>query len=342
MAVAPTELLHEDAFGLVEQFEREISKVIVGQEWLIKGLLLGLFADIPYSFDGGEDGQGRGGCGHLLLEGVPGVAKTLAVVTLARTIQAPFQRIQLTPDLLPADLVGTRIYDLQAGDFKVQKGPIFSNIVLADEINRATPKTQSALLEAMQERQVTIGDETFRLDDPFWVLATQNPIEQEGVYLLPEAQVDRFAMMIRVDYPTHAEERAMLDIDLIGAGVSPVITPRDVVRIRQRTRGVYVDDKIKEYVVRIGRATRDASQCGRPHLKQYISVGASPRSYQHLLALSRTRAFLSGRDYVTPADVKRLAPDVLQHRLVRTVRAEAEGVTPREMVLDILRHTPTP
>jgi MoxR-like ATPase len=264
------------------------------------------------------------------------------VVTLARTIQAPFQRIQLTPDLLPADLVGTRIYDLQAGDFKVQKGPIFSNIVLADEINRATPKTQSALLEAMQERQVTIGDETFRLDDPFWVLATQNPIEQEGVYLLPEAQVDRFAMMIRVDYPTHAEERAMLDIDLIGAGVSPVITPRDVVRIRQRTRGVYVDDKVKEYVVRIGRATRDPSQCGRPHLKQYISVGASPRSYQHLLALSRTRAFLSGRDYVTPADVKRLAPDVLQHRLVRTVRAEAEGVTPREMVLDILRHTPTP
>src|SRR3989304_314851 len=326
MAVAPTELLHEDAFGRVEQFEREISKVIVGQEWLIKGLLLGLFADIPYSFGGGEDGQGRGGCGHLLLEGGPGGAKELAVVTLARPIQAPFQRIQLTPDLLPADLVGTRIYDLQAGDFKVQKGPIFSNIVLADEINRATPKTQSALLEAMQERQVTIGDETFRLDDPFWVLATQNPIEQEGVYLLPEAQVDRFAMMIRVDYPTHAEERAMLDIDLIGAGVSPVITPRDVVRIRQRTRGVYVDDKVKEYVVRIGRATRDPSQCGRPHLKQYLSVGASPRSYQPLLALSRTRAFLSGRDYVTPADVKRLAPDVLQHRLVRTVRAEAEGV----------------
>jgi len=245
MAVAPTELLHEDAFGLVEQFEREISKVIVGQEWLIKGLLLGLFADIPYSFGGGEDGQGRGGCGHLLLEGVPGVAKTLAVVTLARTIQAPFQRIQLTPDLLPADLVGTRIYDLQAGDFKVQKGPIFSNIVLADEINRATPKTQSALLEAMQERQVTIGDETFRLDDPFWVLATQNPIEQEGVYLLPEAQVDRFAMMIRVDYPTHAEERAMLDIDLIGAGVSPVITPHAGGLRRRQGQGVRRPDRAR-------------------------------------------------------------------------------------------------
>ncbi len=331
----------EEAFGLVERFEREISKVIVGQEWLIQGLLLGLFTHIPYSFDGG-DGQGRGGCGHLLLEGVPGVAKTLAVVTLAHTIQARFQRIQLTPDLLPADLVGTRIYDLQAGGFKVQKGPIFSNIVLADEINRATPKTQSALLEAMQERQVTIGDETFRLDDPFWVLATQNPIEQEGVYLLPEAQIDRFAMMIRVDYPTHAEERAMLDIDLIAATVSPVITPQDVVRIRQRTREVYVDDKVKEYVVRVGRATRDPGLCGRPQLKQYIMVGASPRSYQHLLALSRTRALLSGRDYVTPADVKQLGPDVLQHRLVRTVRAEAEGITSREMVLDILRHTPTP
>jgi MoxR-like ATPase len=340
--VARAELPHEEAFGLVDRFEHEISKVIVGQEWLIKGLLLGLFADIPYAFHGGEGGRGRGGCGHLLLEGVPGVAKTLAVVTLAHTIQAPFQRIQLTPDLLPADLIGTRIYDVQAGAFRVQKGPIFSNIVLADEINRATPKTQSALLEAMQERQVTIGDETFRLDDPFWVLATQNPIEQEGVYLLPEAQIDRFAMMIHVDYPTHAEERAMLDMDLIGAGVSPVITPQDVIRIRRRTREVYVDDKVKEYVVRIGRATRDAGLYGRPQLKQYIMVGASPRSYQHLLALARTRAFLHGRDYVTPADVKRLAPDVLQHRLVRTVRAEAEGVTSRELVLDLLRHTPTP
>ena len=342
MALAETELLREEAFGLVDQLEGEISKVIVGQEWLIKGLLLGLFADIPYSFGGDEHRQGRGGCGHLLLEGVPGVAKTLAVVTLSHTIQAHFQRIQLTPDMLPADLVGTRVYDLQAGGFKVEKGPIFSNIVLADEINRATPKTQSALLEAMQERQVTIGDETFHLDDPFWVLATQNPIEQEGVYPLPEAQMDRFAMMIRVDYPTHAEERTMLDADLIGAAVSPVITPYEVIQIRRRTREVYVDDKIKEYVVRIGRATRDPSLCGRPQLKQYIMVGASPRSYQHLLALSRANAFLSGRDYVTPADVKRLAPDVLQHRLVRTVRAEAEGVTTREMVLDTLRHTPTP
>ncbi len=337
-----TEMPLEETFGLVEQLEREVAKVIVGQEWLIKGLLLGLFADIPYSFHGGEDGQGRGGCGHLLLEGVPGVAKTLAAVTLAHTIRAQFQRIQLTPDLLPADLVGTRIYDLQAGGFKVQKGPIFSNIVLADEINRATPKTQSALLEAMQERQVTIGDETFALEDPFWVLATQNPIEQEGVYVLPEAQMDRFAMMIRVDYPTHAEERTMLDIDMIGAVVSPVITPQDVIRIRRRTQGVYVDDKIKEYIVRIGRATRDPGLCGRPQLKQYIMVGASPRSYQHLLALSRTNAFLRGRDYLLPTDVKQLAPHVLQHRLVRTVRAEAEGVTTREMIEEVLRHTPTP
>ena len=194
----------------------------------------------------------------------------------------------------------------------------------------------------MQERQVTIGDETFHLDDPFWVLATQNPIEQEGVYLLPEAQMDRFAMMIPVDYPSHAEERTMLDLDLIGAAVTPVIQPEEVVGIRRRTREVYVDDKIKEYVVRIGRATRDPGLCGQPRLKQYIMVGASPRSYQHLLALSRTHAFLSGRDYVRPADVKRLVPDVLQHRLVRTVRAEAEGVTAREIIHDILRHTPTP
>jgi len=342
MTPALTEPLHRESFQLVERLEREISKVIVGQAALIRGLLLGLFADIPYSFGGGADERGRGGCGHLLLEGVPGVAKTLAVVTLARTIQARFQRIQLTPDLLPADVVGTRIYDLRAGGFTVQKGPVFANIVLADEINRATPKTQSALLEAMQERQVTIGDETFPLEDPFWVLATQNPVEQEGVYPLPEAQMDRFAMMLRVDYPTHAEERTMLGKDLIGATISPVITPSQVIRIRRSTRDLYVDDKIEEYIVRIGRATRDPGLCGRSLLKQYVMMGASPRSYQHLLALARANAFLSGRDFVTPADVKRLAPDVLQHRLVRTVRAEAEAVGTREIVEDILRHVATP
>jgi MoxR-like ATPase len=273
---------------------------------------------------------------------VPGVAKTLAVVTLAKTIQAQFQRIQLTPDLLPADIVGTRIYDLQAGGFKVEKGPVFSNIVLADEVNRATPKTQSALLEAMQERQVTIGDETFKLDDPFWVLATQNPVEQEGVYMLPEAQMDRFAMMLRVDYPSHEEERRMLGMDLSSTSVAPLITPQEVVQIRRRTREVHVDDKINEYIVRIGRATRDPALCGRPELKQYIMVGASPRSYQHSLALARAHAFLDGRDYVTPVDVKQIAPDVLQHRVVRTVRAEAEGVDARALIEDLLRHVAVP
>jgi len=346
MTVEPqtdTELPHEEAFDLVGRLEREIAKVIVGQERLVRGLLLGLFADIPYSFGGGRrSGGGLGGCGHLLLEGVPGVAKTLAVVTLAHSIRAHFQRIQLTPDLLPADVVGTRIYDLQSGSFKVQKGPIFANIVLADEINRATPKTQSALLEAMQERQVTIGDETFPLEDPFWVLATQNPVEQEGVYPLPEAQMDRFAMMLRVDYPTHAQERTMLGMNLVGAMVSPVITPVQVIQIRRGTRRVHVDEKIEEYIVRIGRATRSPDECGRPSLAPYLLMGASPRSYQHLLALSRTSAFLRGRDHVTPADVKALAPDVLQHRLVRSVRAEAEGVGTRELIDDILRHVATP
>jgi len=337
-----TERVGAHAFDVVERLRHEIAKVIVGQEYLIEGLLLGLFADIPYAFGATEGESGRGGCGHLLLEGVPGVAKTLAVVTLAHAIRADFRRIQLTPDLLPADLVGTRVYDLKGGGFTVQKGPIFANIVLADEINRAPPKTQSALLEAMQERQVTIGDETLRLDDPFWVLATQNPVEQEGVYVLPEAQLDRFALMVRVGYPTHAEERTILDLDLLAATVQPVLGPEDVIRMRALSRSVHTDDKIKEYVVRIGRATRDPSECGRAELRQYLMVGASPRSYQHLLALSRTHAWLSGRDYVTPADVKRLAPDVLQHRLVRTVRAEAEGVTTAELLHDILRHTPTP
>ena len=333
---------HEAIYALIEELRAEVGKVVVGQEWLIKSLLLGLFADIPYSFRQGADGKGGGGCGHLLLQGVPGVAKTLAVVTLAKTIQSRFQRIQLTPDLLPADIVGTRIYDLQAGGFKVEKGPVFSNIVLADEVNRATPKTQSALLEAMQERQVTIGDETFKLDDPFWVLATQNPVEQEGVYMLPEAQMDRFAMMLRVGYPTHEEERRMLGMDLSSTSVTPVITPQDVVQIRRRTREVHVDDKINEYIVRIGRATRDPALCGRAELKQYLMVGASPRSYQHSLALARAHAFLHGRDYVTPVDVKQIAPDVLQHRIVRTVRAEAEGVDARTLVDDLLRHVAVP
>jgi MoxR-like ATPase len=314
---------------------------VVGQDWLIKSLLLGLFADIPYSFRQGADGKGVAAAGTCCCRASRG--REDARGGHAREDHpGAVPAHPADPRPAPADIVGTRIYDLQAGGFKVEKGPVFSNIVLADEVNRATPKTQSALLEAMQERQVTIGDETFKLDDPFWVLATQNPVEQEGVYMLPEAQMDRFAMMLRVDYPSHEEERRMLGMDLSSTSVTPIITPAEVVEIRRRTRAVHVDEKINEYIVRIGRATRDPALCGRGELKQYIMVGVSPRSYQHSLALARAHAFLAGRDYVTPVDVKQIAPDVLQHRVVRTVRAEAEGVDARTLIEDLLRHVAVP
>src|SRR5438270_10695926 len=228
--------------------------VIVVQRVLIRRLLTGLFAAIPFAT---TRSQARAGCGHVLLEGVPGVAKTLTATTIAQAISARFQRIQLTPDLLPADILGTRIYDAGTATFRIERGPIFTNILLADEINRATPKTQSALLEAMQERQVTLADTTFALEDPFWVLATQNPVEQEGVYALPEAQLDRFSMMLRVDYPSAAEEVAMLHLRPSDQRVEPQLSPSDVTRLRAFIRdAVYVDDKIMEYIVRLGRATR--------------------------------------------------------------------------------------
>ena len=328
------------AIETLQILEREITQVIVGQPVLIRRLLTGLFAAIPYSYTRNET---RSGCGHVLLEGVPGVAKTLTVTTLAHAISARFQRVQLTPDMLPADILGTRIYDAATASFRIEKGPIFTNILLADEINRATPKTQSALLEGMQERQVTLADTTFRLDDPFWVLATQNPIEQEGVYALPEAQLDRFSMMLRVDYPPASDELQMLRVNVRRVDLERRIAPADVTQVRELIRDrVHVDDRLREYVVRIGRATRAPASVGRPALSELLTLGISPRSYQHIVALARVTAFLNGRDYVLPQDVKEILPDAARHRIVRSVRAQAENVTADAILADLLSAVPIP
>jgi len=330
----------EHAAAIASDLEAEIGKVIVGQHTLIRRLLTGLFAAIPYAT---VRGGARDGCGHLLLEGVPGVAKTLMATTLAQAIAARFQRIQLTPDLLPADILGTRVYDANTATFRIEQGPIFTNILLADEINRATPKTQSALLEAMQERQVTLADTTFALDDPFWVLATQNPVEQEGVYALPEAQLDRFSMMLRVDYPTAAEEVAMLQPRQGRGRVEPRVSPSDVSRLRAFIRdAVHVDEKVLEYIVRLGRATRAPDAAGRPDLRELLALGVSPRSYQHVLALARVTAFLHGRHYVLPQDVKEIYCDAARHRIARTVRAQAENVDADQILQELLRAVPIP
>ena len=324
----------ETAAEIVSGLEQEIGKVIVGQHTLIRRMLTALFAAIPFAV---SRGRARTGCGHLLLEGVPGVAKTLTATTLAQAISAKFQRVQLTPDLLPADILGTRIYDAKSATFRIEQGPIFTNILLADEINRATPKTQSALLEAMQERQVTLADTTFPLDDPFWVLATQNPVEQEGVYTLPEAQLDRFSMMLRVGYPDHAEEVQMLQTRLSTTTIERRVSPADVNVLREFIyTTVYVDSKILEYIVRLGRATRDPGSAGRASLREMLTLGISPRSYQHLLALCRVNAFLHGRGYVLPGDVKEIFCDATRHRIARTVRAQAEGVDADAILQDLL------
>jgi MoxR-like ATPase len=334
------ELAVEHAAGLIAGLESEIGKVIVGQHVLVRRLLTGLFAAIPFATARSE---AREGCGHILLEGVPGVAKTLTATTLAHAISARFQRIQLTPDLLPADILGTRVYDARTATFRIEQGPIFTNILLADEINRATPKTQSALLEAMQERQVTLADTTFQLDDPFWVLATQNPVEQEGVYTLPEAQLDRFSMMLRVDYPSAAEEVEMLQARLTDQAIAPRVSPADVARLRAFIRDViHVDEKILEYIVRIGRATRAPAGVGRPDLGELIVLGVSPRSYQHVLALARVTAFLHGRTYVLPQDVKEIYADTARHRLARSIRAQAENVEADHILQELLLAVPIP
>lgn len=305
----------------------EVNQVMVGQEKLIERLLIALLAD-----------------GHILLEGVPGLAKTLAIKTLAQTVQAQFQRIQFTPDLLPADLIGTEIYNPRTSEFTSHRGPIFANFILADEINRAPAKVQSALLEAMQERQVTIGDETYKLEEPFLVLATQNPIEQEGTYPLPEAQVDRFMLKVVVDYPSRAEERLIMD-RMTGVRlpeVKPVIRPTDLLHAREVVRQIYVDEKIKEYVLDLIFATRQPSQNGLTGLQSLIAFGASPRATIYLIMAARAHAFLKGRGFVTPEDIKQIAPDILRHRVVISYEAEAEEITSAEIVQRILDQIEVP
>jgi len=297
---------------------QEIGKVIVGQDTIIERLLVGLLAD-----------------GHILLEGVPGLAKTLSVSTLARAVSATFHRIQFTPDLLPADLIGTQIYHPKDGNFTVKKGPIFANIILADEINRAPAKVQSALLEAMQERQVTIGEESFKLEEPFLVFATQNPIEHEGVYPLPEAQVDRFMLKLKITYPSQEEEKEILKrMARVGKKieVSPVVTTPQILHARSVVNDIYMDEKLEKYVVDLVFATRDPEKY-KLDLKDYIEYGASPRATIYLTLAAKAHAFLQGRGYVSPQDVKRIGHDVLRHRIIVTYEAEADEVTP-EVIID--------
>ena len=308
---------------LLEQMHR----VIVGQDELLHRMLIGLLSN-----------------GHLLIEGVPGLAKTTAVSCLARGINTGFQRLQFTPDLLPADLIGTLIYRANDGEFVVQKGPIFSNIILADEINRAPAKVQSALLEAMQERQVTIGRESYKLDEPFLVLATQNPIEQEGTYPLPEAQVDRFIMKLLVDYPTKPQERAILDRMAYTSpkmDIDPVMSPEDILNARKIVDMIYMDDKIKDYIVDLTMATRDPHAFEIP-IADWIQYGASPRATLALTVCGKASAFLAGRGYVTPQDVKTVAPEILRHRIIVTYEAEAEEKTSEDVVRAVLDHVAVP
>ena len=320
-----------DGAAIKERFDgvrAEVGKVLVGQEELVDRLLLALLAD-----------------GHVLLEGVPGLAKTLAISTLAAAIDCRFSRIQFTPDMLPGDVTGTQIFNPREGTYSVRKGPVFGNLVLADEINRAPAKVQSALLEAMQERQVTLGEETFALDAPFLVMATQNPIEQEGTYPLPEAQLDRFMMKLRVGYLSRDDEVRVID-RMAGAVAAPrassVLSGADILAARGAMRQVFVDDKVKRYAVELVAATRDPAAAGLPALTNLIEYGASVRGSLSLVQLAKTHALLAGRNYASPHDVKTVAPDVLRHRIVTTYEAEAEGRDADSLADDILGHVEVP
>ncbi|MBC8527047.1 MAG: MoxR family ATPase [Candidatus Cloacimonetes bacterium] len=295
----------------------EIGKVIVGQEYMVRRMLIGLFAD-----------------GHILLEGVPGLAKTLAVSTLSQVISVGFQRIQFTPDLLPADLIGTLIYNQKEGTFTPKKGPIFSNLILADEINRAPAKVQSALLEAMQERQITIGEKSYKLTEPFLVLATQNPIEQEGTYPLPEAQVDRFMLKLKIDYPNKEEEKEIINrmADQQEIKIKKVIKSKDVIQTRNLVNEIYVDEKIKEYVLNLVFATRNPLEYDIKEIKDFIEYGASPRASIYLVRAAKANALLDQRGYVSPEDIKEIGKDVLRHRIILTYEAEAENITTEDIV----------
>jgi MoxR-like ATPase len=315
----------ESAF--VDTLSTEVSKVIVGQKNMVDRLLIGLLCN-----------------GHILLEGVPGLAKTLTIKSLASAINAKFQRIQFTPDLLPADLVGTMIYNQKDGKFFTRRGPIFANFILADEINRAPAKVQSALLEAMQERQVTIGEETFKLEEPFLVLATQNPIEQEGTYPLPEAQVDRFMLKVKIGYPSREDELAIMRQNVMGSQgeIKPVVSPKEILAARNAVRSVYMDEKIERYILDIVFATREPALFKLEKIAPMISYGASPRASINLALASKAHAFIKRRGYVIPEDVRAISLDVLRHRVAVTYEAEAEELTSETVVQEILNHIEVP
>jgi MoxR-like ATPase len=315
----------------IQELVHAVGSVVVGQEHMVRSLVIGMLTG-----------------GHVLLEGVPGLAKTLTVTTLAQGCHADFSRIQFTPDLLPADVIGTLIYNPKDGTFTPRKGPIFANIVLADEINRAPAKVQSALLEAMQERQATIGDTTYRVGDPFLVLATQNPIEQEGTYPLPEAQVDRFMLKLHVGYPTRDEERVIIDRMMSTedhGGISPVVSLEHITRARETVNQIYIDEKIKDYIVALIHATRDPGSVRaswKMDLPKLIEFGASPRASLALARASRANAFLEGRSFVTPSDIKTIGMDVLRHRVLVSYEAEAEGITSEDIVRELFARIPVP
>jgi MoxR-like ATPase len=313
--------------AFVDNLSAEVGKVIVGQKAMVDRILIGLLTG-----------------GHVLLEGVPGLAKTLTVKTLADALSMKFSRVQFTPDLLPADITGTVIYNQSKSEFIAKRGPIFANLVLADEINRAPAKVQSALLEAMQERQVTIGDTTHTLPDPFLVMATQNPIEQEGTYALPEAQLDRFMLMVKVGYPTKEDERTIMDRMTTGLAVkaSPVATPEQISNARSIINQIYIDEKIRDYIVNLVQATRDPKAYGMPDLADFIEYGASPRASIYLNLAARAHAFLRRRGYVTPEDIKAIGADVLRHRVVLTYEAEAEEMTSEQVVRKLFDHVEVP
>jgi MoxR-like ATPase len=317
----------ESAF--TEKLFSEVGKVIVGQRYMVERILIGLLTG-----------------GHVLLEGVPGLAKTLTVKTVADCLRAKFQRIQFTPDLLPADIVGTTIYNPATQEFRPKRGPVFANLVLADEINRAPAKVQSALLEAMQERQVTIGDETHKLPEPFLVMATQNPIEQEGTYALPEAQLDRFMLMVKVGYPQKSEEREIMDRMTSGVPsatrVEPIATLEELVSARSVVNQVYIDDKIRDYIINVTHATREPAAYGLKELGVFVQYGASPRASIFLNLAARAHAFLRRRGYVTPEDIKSVGLDVLRHRVILTYEAEAENVTSEDIVRRLFEHVEVP
>ena len=313
--------------SFVDLISMEMNKVIVGQKHLVESLLIGLLSD-----------------GHILLEGVPGLAKTLAINTLAQTIDAKFARIQFTPDLLPADLLGTMIYSQKKEEFMVRKGPIFTNFVLADEINRAPAKVQSALLEAMQERQITIGDTTYKLDKLFLVMATQNPIEQEGTYRLPEAQVDRFMLKVVLNYPKKEEEKLIIQLNLMKQfpKANAVVTPEDIIRAREVVKEVYMDEKIQKYIIDIVFATREPAEHGLAKFKEMITYGASPRASISLAQASKAYAFIKRRGYVIPEDIRAVCHDVLRHRIGLSYEAEANNLTSEEIISEILNTVEVP